>query len=199
MQRREMVRLFGVATVPALAGLTPERLLALGRDAHRGRGHGGTGARGQGAFDEHQRATVDTLAECIMPATDTPGARAAGVAGFIEVIVAEWYHEDERAAFLRGLADVDSRSQADFQKTFVELTAPQQAAILTGMDAESRAMPRGSPQHFFSRIKGLTLYGYFTSEIGVRQELGEVFMPGRYDGAAPVRARSSAAPSPGGR
>ena len=199
MRRREMMRLFGVVTVPALAGLTPEQLLALGRDTHRTRAQGRTTARPYGTFDDHQRATVDQLAELIMPATDTPGARAAGVVAFIEVIVGEWYHDDERAAFIRGLADVDSRSQADLQKTFIELTPPQQAAILTGMDAESRAMPRGSPQHFFSRIKGLTLYGYFTSEIGVRQELGEVFMPGRYDGAAPVRVRPSAVPTPGGR
>jgi hypothetical protein len=56
------------------------------------------------------------------------------------------------------------------------------------MDAEARAMPRGSPTHFFSRIKDLTLFGYYTSEVGVREELGEVFMPGRYDGAAPVRS-----------
>ena len=188
MDRRDLMRLVGVA-LPGLAGLDPDRLFAMVARAH-------SGPQGPGAFDAHQRATVDVLAELIMPATDTPGARAAGVPAFIEVIVGEWYHDDERAPFLRGLADLDSRSQADFQKAFVELTEPQQTAILTGMDAEARAMPRGSPPHFFSRLKDLTLAGYYTSEIGMRQELGDVFMPGRYDGAAPVRARPAAA---GGR
>ena len=187
MDRRDVLRLAGVA-VPGLAGLDPERLFALARTAH-------VAAR-RAVFDEHQHQTIDAIAELIMPATDTPGARAAGVPAFIEVIVGEWYHDDERAAFLRGLADVDGRSQADFQRTFVELAEPQQAAILTGLDAESRAMPRGAPPHFFSRIKDLTLFGYYTSEVGARQELGEVFMPGRYDGAAPVRAARAA--SPGG-
>jgi hypothetical protein len=188
MQRRDVIRLLGAAGIPALAGLSPSELLALGRDT----AHGVTTARRHPRFDDHQHATIDQISELILPATDTPGARAAGVVGFIEVIVAEWYHEDERAAFQRGLADVDSRSQADFGRTFLELTEPQQAAILTGMDAEARAMPPGSPTPFFSRIKGLTLSGYYTSEIGITQELGDGFMPGRYDGAAPVRAAAAA-------
>ena len=190
MDRRHAVRLLGAAALPGLAGMHPNDLFALARGAHSGTARAST-------FDEHQRATVDALAELIMPATDTPGARAAGVPAFIDVIVGEWYHEQERAAFLRGLQDVDARSQADFQKTFVELTEPQQTAILTGMDYEARAMPRGSPTLFFGRIKDLTLFGYYTSEIGMTQELGYVFMPGRYDGAAPVRTPRAATPQPG--
>jgi hypothetical protein len=182
MQRRDALRFLGAASIPALANFSPEQLLALGRET----AHGVTTARRHPAFDDHQHATIEQISELILPATDTPGARAAGVVGFIEVIVGEWYHEDERAAFLRGLADVDSRSQADFGKTFLELTEPQQNAILTGMDAESRAMPQGSPPHFFARMKSLTLYGYYTSEIGQRQELLAQFMPGRFDGAAPL-------------
>ena len=188
MDRRDVVRLMGGASLPGLAGLDPERLFALARDPRR--------RTAVGVFDEHQRQTVETIAELIIPATDTPGARAAGVATFIEIIVGEWYRDDERAAFLRDLQGVDERAQADVGKPFVELTEPQQTAILTGMDAEARAMPRGSPTHFFARIKDLTLFGYYTSEIGVQQELGEVFMPGRYDGAAPLRA--TRATSPGG-
>ncbi|MDP3775295.1 MAG: gluconate 2-dehydrogenase subunit 3 family protein [Gemmatimonadales bacterium] len=192
MDRRDVLRLLGGAFgASALDALAPDRLAALGREAHAW-----AAARATGALDPHQRETVAAIAELIMPATDTPGARAAGVPEFIEVIVGDWYHDDERAAFMRGLADVDSRSEAAFGRTFVALVEAEQAAILTGMDAEARAMPRGAPQHFFARIKGLTLYGYYTSEIGVTQELGEVFMPGRYDGAAPVRA---AAPPPAGR
>jgi len=188
MDRRELFGTLALA-VPSLAGLSPERLFAAGRDVHRGTG--APGHRTTEVFDSHQRATVDQISELIMPATDTPGARAAGVAGFIEVIVGEYYRDEERAGFLRGLADVDARSQSLFGKSFLESTEAQQTAVLTGMDAESRAMPSGSPQHFFARVKGLTLYGYYTSEIGYTQELLQTFMPGRYDGAAPLR-RSAA-------
>jgi hypothetical protein len=180
MDRRELLGTLAVA-VPALSGLSPDRLLAVGRQTH-----GRTDVRTHSVFDEHQHATVDQISELIMPATDTPGARAAGVVGFIEVIVAEYYRDDERAAFVSGLADIDARCQALFGKTFVDCAEPQQTAVLTGMDAESRAMPRGGPQHIFARLKGLTLYGYYTSEIGYKQELLQTFMPGRYDGAAPL-------------
>jgi hypothetical protein len=186
MDRRDVIRLAGVA-VPGFAALHPDRLFALARDVHR---RAGTAQR-PAAFDEHQRATVDSLAELIMPATDTPGARAAGVPAFIDVIVGEWYHDDERASFMRGLADLDARCRTESGKTFVELTPDQQTTLLTTLDSESRAAPRDAPWSFFSRIKDLTLSGYYTSEIGLRQELGETFMPGRYDGAAPVRTSRS--------
>jgi len=165
-----------------LAGLSPAQLQALGRDTI----DGVTTARRHPLFTRHQHDTIDQVSELIMPATDTPGARAAGVVGFIEVIVAEYYRDEERALFQRGLADVDARAQALFAAPFLRLTEAQQATILTGMDAESRAMPRGAPTHFFARIKNLTLYGYYTSEIGQREELLSTFMPGRYDGAAPL-------------
>jgi hypothetical protein len=188
MDRRDLIRLAGVA-VPTFAGLDPDKLFAALRDVHRRAG----GAQRPGAFDDHQRATVDTIAELIMPATDTPGAHAAGVAAFIEIIVGEWYHDDERAAFMRGLADVDARSTTANGRAFVDSTSDQQTALLTALDTESRTAPP-LPQPFFQRIKDLTLSGYYTSEIGIRQELGEVFMPGRYDGAAPVRTTRAALP-----
>ena len=188
MLRRDALQLLGVSALPLLTRLESVPLHRLGRDPVNGRAV----ARRHPLFDEHQHATIDQVTELIMPATDTPGARAAGVVGFVEVIVAEYYRDDERGAFLRGLQGLDERGQADFGKTFLELSEPQQTAILTGLEAEARAMPQGSPTPFFSRIKGLTLYGYYTSEIGQREELLSTFMPGRYDGAAPLPRANAA-------
>jgi hypothetical protein len=176
MNRRELVALLGTL-VPGLAALGPAELEALETRVRHP-------ARGAGILDARQRALVDQLSEIIIPATDTPGARAARVVDFVDVIVGEYYHDDERALFLRGLADVDARAQADFARPFVECAPAQQAAIVAGLDAEARAMPAGTP-HFFGRFKGMTLYGYYTSEIGYTQELHGVFMPGSY-GDAPV-------------
>jgi hypothetical protein len=183
MDRRRLLAIMGIAG-PALAGVDPKNLLAATRTAAQP--HSRTAP---GILDEHQRALVDQLTELIIPATDTPGARAARVVDFVDVIVTEYYRENERAAFLRGLADVDARATSTFGQPFLALTEPQQAAILTGLEAESRAMPRGSPTHFFSRIRGFAVYGFYTSELGYTQELRGVFMPGRYDGNAPVGAR----------
>jgi hypothetical protein len=48
------------------------------------------------ALDPHQAETVATIAELILPATDTPGAREAQVPEFIDVILAEWYDDADR-------------------------------------------------------------------------------------------------------
>lgn len=184
MHRREVVTaLSGALALPVLARLPPD-LLSRGRLAHT------EAARSLlKFFDPHQRETVTTVAELIIPATDTPGAREAGVGGFIELIVGSWYKDEERRAFLQGLADLDRRSQAAFGGAFVRGTPAQQSALLTTLEAESRKMPKhDGPAPFFSRIKSLTISGYYTSRLGMRDALHYEVIPGSYDGCIPLPA-----------
>jgi hypothetical protein len=184
MQRRDMLRLLGAAAVPALA-LAPGRLHALGTTVARRVAR----ALPTGFFTESEFRTVDQIAEHILPRTDTPGARDADVARFIEVIVAEWDTDADRAAFMRGLADVDARSRSLAGRPLLELDAGQQHQVLSALEAEARAAPP-APAPFFKRMKSLTLFGYFSSEVGIREELQEVFMPGRFEGDAPLPERA---------
>ncbi|MFL5606145.1 MAG: gluconate 2-dehydrogenase subunit 3 family protein [Gemmatimonadaceae bacterium] len=89
------------------------------------------------ALTDTQGAQVATIAEHIIPTTDTPGARGAGVHRFIDTMLAEYYSPDERAAFLVGLADVDARARATKGKAFLELSAPEQRDVLALLDAEA--------------------------------------------------------------
>jgi len=189
MDRREVVRLLtGALAVPTLSGYSAEELLALGRRLNAKiteRVHG------PNLFDPHQRATVSAIAERIIPATDTPGARAARVPEFIELIVAERYTEDERTRFLAGLTDVDARCRAAVGRDFVETSPIEQDRILGVLEAEEKPAekprearqekPVEQPKPFWRQIKFLTVYGYYTSEIGVVRELHTVVIPGRYD------------------
>jgi hypothetical protein len=84
-----------------------------------------------------QSELVATLAEHIIPATDTPGARAAGVQRFVDSILTDYYAADERKRFLGGLASVDARAQKAHGKPFLETTKQQQVALLRTMDDES--------------------------------------------------------------
>ena len=84
-----------------------------------------------------QSELVAAVAEHIIPATDTPGARAAGVHRFIDAILGDYYKAEERKRFLDGLATLDTRAQKEHGKTFLQSTAQQQLALLTAMDAES--------------------------------------------------------------
>jgi hypothetical protein len=176
MNRRDALRLCaGITTLPPF---TPE-LLAIGR-ALRARYQ----AAAFRALDARQQALVATIAELIVPTTDTPGARAAGVPQFIDLLLADWYDPPDRARFLQGLADVDRDSRTRFGRDFVSATAGQQAELLERLDAGVTAAreAHGDPQeHFFHQMKWLTLYGYYTSEIGVNRELREQTIPGRYD------------------
>jgi hypothetical protein len=192
MHRRDLVRSLAAAlALPALAGGEAERLFAAGRRTHRRAG------RTPGVLDPHQRETVTALAELILPATDTPGARAAGVHDFIDVMLADWYSTEARDAFLAGLADLDARARAAGAADFLGASDAQQGELLRALDAEVqalRAAKQDPEHHFFQRMKFLTVYGYFTSEAGATAELHYVAIPGSYDGCAGL---GDAAAAPG--
>ena len=177
MNRRELLQLLAVA-VPSLSGLSAEQraVLEQGVPGRRSR---------RGFFDPQQFATTDQLSEIIIPSTDTPGAHAAGVAAFIEHIVADWYGEEDRAAFLAGLGDVDARSVKASGRSFIEAPAAQQMQVVQELEG---SLTPGSTDGFWARFKALTLYGFYTSQPGIQEVLRTPFMPGFYDGDAPVHS-----------
>lgn len=135
----------------------------------------GAGARewSPQALTPHQNETVITVSELIIPHTETAGARAARVNEFIDTVLADAPKAD-RDRFVRGLDWIDARSTERHGATFVAATPPQQIALLTeisGPAAEAPADKVGT--EFFQAIKTLTITGYYTSEVGMREELGD--------------------------
>jgi hypothetical protein len=122
-------------------------------------------------LNRHQVDTVATLSELIIPQTDTPGARAALVDQFVDSILLE-AGPAERQRFVRGLAWMDTRSRALFKKDFISATPAQQTDLLTRLSAEKSSEARAGVE-FFTAIKLMTITGYYSSEIGLRQELGD--------------------------
>jgi len=124
-------------------------------------------------LDARQNETVIALTEAIIPATDTPGAKAALVNRFIDAVL-EDADVRERKEFLKGLAWVDLRSQELFGSDFVAATPDQQTALLTIISsAKNRSSADQIGVEFFPAIKSMTVTGYYTSEIGMREELGD--------------------------
>jgi hypothetical protein len=115
-------------------------------------------------LDARQLQTVGVLAERIIPATDTPGALAAGVDRFIDGVLAA-AGESQRREFLRGLGFTDDRSRQLFGADFAQATPDQQNALLTTLSSEQ--------SDFFRVIKALTVSGYYGSQVGLQQELGD--------------------------
>ncbi|HET7840891.1 MAG TPA: gluconate 2-dehydrogenase subunit 3 family protein [Terriglobia bacterium] len=122
-------------------------------------------------FDEHQNATVEALSELIIPATTTPGAKAALVNRFIDLLLSD-QDADKQKQFYAGLAWLDARSIELHNRTFVSLAPAQQTALLTPLADAANSRPEDKPGvEFFEQMKDLTLYGYYTSKIGLEQEL----------------------------
>jgi hypothetical protein len=125
------------------------------------------------ALSRAQLETVATLAELIIPTTETPGARAALVDRFIDNVMANAAPED-KARFLAGLTWTDTRSTTLYGKPLVGATPEQQTELLTKLAPESGHDPDDTPgAPFFKAIKQLTISGYYTTRIGLMQELGD--------------------------
>lgn len=120
-----------------------------------------------------QNQAVIALSEAIIPQTDTAGAAKAGVNQFIDAVIAEASPAD-RQKFLDGLAWIDARSQRDAGAPFAKATVEQQTALLTAISVTGTPAPDDAPgAEFFTAIKSLTITGYYTSEVGMREEMGD--------------------------
>jgi hypothetical protein len=136
-------------------------------------------------LDEEQLRKVAAICELIIPQTDTCGAIEAGVPTFVQSIVSEWYTPAERDVFLIGLDIVDVVSRAEFGAAFLALTHQQQVRVLEVLETGSAGVRGiGADSPFFANIKELTVLGYYTSELGSRQELLYRPVPGAYHGSA---------------
>ncbi len=177
IKRRRALKTLGTAAMgAATSSLWVETLTALARQ----QAHDHAAQTAAAAADwtpkvltARQNETVVVLTELIIPETTTPGAKAARVNRFVDAVLAEAKPED-RETFLRGLAWIDDRSRALYEKDFAGAAASDQTALLTRLAAA------GNPEkedpigvQFFEAIKSMTIDGYYTTEIGLRQELGD--------------------------
>jgi hypothetical protein len=152
-------------------------------------------------LNSHQNDTVTTIAELIIPQTNTPGAKAARVNEFIDLMVAEWYDDEEKSIFLGGLADVDVRAQGLYGKDYTQCDEKQQVELLQALDDEVAAdrsqtdarRRRGRPpeKNFFFMMKQLTLVGYYTSQVGFEQELHGEIIPSRHAPCVPLEEEAA--------
>lgn len=190
MERREALRLLASGTALQLA---PTNLLAVLRGARRLL----EPEASPRTLNAHQFATVRTMAELILPRTETPGATDVGAAEFIDLMLTEWYDERDRTHFSNGLADVDVRTVALFGKNLVDASSAQQAEILTALgekmiEARDRTRDQSVASdfqpdaNFYATLRELTLTAYYTSESGATQELHFEIIPDSHEGCAPV-------------
>jgi hypothetical protein len=121
-------------------------------------------------FTPAQDALLDRLTEMIIPADNhSPGAHEARVSRFIDNIVGHSAKEIQEQ-WTAGLELVDDEARRRFDKPFLQCHPPQQDEILTAM-AAAEPEPKMPVEHFFARLKLMTVDGYYTSAIGIHREL----------------------------
>jgi hypothetical protein len=146
-----------------------------------------------------------------MPATDTPGAREAGVPQFVDRALGDWCTPTDAVAIRGGLDRIEADAQAGHGKAFTALTPAQQTALLERYDAEGRgprtpaaAIGRGETETglsnqprsavtppksppFFPVLRDLVTVGYFTSQLGATKAVRYDPVPGAYRACVPLK------------
>jgi hypothetical protein len=155
LSRREAIKLGAAATVAASLGV----------------GDAGAQVRVGGFLTEAEFALLDELSEMIIPTDDhSPGARAAKVAAFIDARLAEAWDEKDRTDWRSGLALIDRLSQESNGVPFMKALPEQRVAVLTRM-SQNESDPKKPEERFFKELKSRVVYAYYTTEIGIKQEM----------------------------
>jgi hypothetical protein len=185
VNRREILKIAAVMLGAGLSGSLSQNVLAGLVPTSKPLGK---------PFTAKTRKHVAILAEMIIPKTDTPGAIEAGAPAFIEMMVSDWFNDGEQKIFFAGLASLDDYCKTNFSKEFVACDEAQRTLALKDSEKSALTYKGNAPAvdisqkyvdpdtPFFSKLKELTVLGYFTSEIGSKQVLSYNPMPMTYDG-----------------
>lgn len=149
MKRRELLKAAAVSPMMALAQQADWKPLVL---------------------DAHQNETVIALSDLIIPATDTPGAKAANVNRFVDLFLSAGSSE-QRDSFFDGMGWLDGYCNNKFALPFVKLAQADQIAVLKQLDGAQDASLRPGA-NFFRAIKMQTSRIYYNTRIG-HQELNK--------------------------
>jgi gluconate 2-dehydrogenase gamma chain len=195
MQRREMLKVIGAAAALPFVPARADAAVRLAQSVHRrlDAERAAAGARrALSVLSPEQNELVTTIAEMIIPETDTPGATSVHVNEFLDLLLAEWSSDDDRARFLAGLDAIDHDARATYGKRFVELAEADRTVTMRALDAMRDA--QAGAGRAFGELKRLTVYAYFTSETVQKNVLKAVMWPGRYDGCVSVALQGSGGP-----
>lgn len=202
MDRRELLKMIAVLTGGAVIG---GEVFLSGCKA---------GGKADAGFTTSNIALLDEVAETIIPATATPGAKAAQLGEFMKIIVTDCYTEAQQTAFTNGIAALEKACKEANGRSFMECTPVQRHDFLVSLEKEAQAFNKkrdeddkpkreandkannslpwkdqkefaSSPSHYYTMMKQLTLWGFFTSKTGMTETLRHIPVPGKYDGAFP--------------
>ncbi len=149
-------------------------------------------------FTSEQALLVSELAEIILPRTTTPGAKDAGVPGFIDSMLKNIYSGEDQESFLKGLTAFDEDARKTYGDSFADCKPADQAAHVRKHHDAALSNAQGTvsgwwmagaaaEKPFIIKVKELTLIGFFSSEPGATQVLQYNQVPGPFKGCVPLK------------
>jgi len=146
------------------------------------------------------------VAEVILPRTSTPGAKDANVGLMALILANDCYTSKERDILVKGLLTLNEQSQKDYGSPYLLLSTQQKTEFVTQLDVDAKAYndkldnyylsatpyDRNRSEdkplpHYFTLIKQLTLFSFFTSKEGATKVLRYEAIPGKYNGELPYK------------
>lgn len=146
-------------------------------------------------FTEAQASTVSAMAECILPRTETPGAKDLGIDQYIDVFVKNIYSKKDQQAFAQGMKEFDDACQKSYGKAFASLSTEEQEAFLLKQEKEAAHINHAiwgetigeiKPVPFYRQFKAMVISGYFSSEEVGKNLLTYEPVPGSQKGCIPL-------------
>jgi len=134
-------------------------------------------------FTEDERAFITTLADTLIPRTDTPGAKEAGVPARFEALMTGWASGRRRAATKQAIAKLQGDLEPRAGQPFVSASPTDRLEALEALDTEAYTERRRYGD--YRDIKVLLVRLYYASEPGATLELRYDPIPGSYDGDVP--------------
>ena len=122
-------------------------------------------------FTPAQHTLVEELSETIIPAdSHSGGAKAARVADFIEQTIRESTDDQQKTTWREGLRLIELMSQHYNGKSFVESSTEEKVAVIKVL-SDNEHLTEIPEVQLFRELKHLTVRGYYTSKIGIHDEL----------------------------
>ena len=189
-ERRDILRYIGIASVAASFPGFRQWAFAC---SHNAAGDSPSLAVSQASkepykvlfFTPEQFRLVEHLAEMIIPADETPGAKQAGVAEFIDFMLASRVSvsapfdaqssedllrqgSEAQEQFVTGLAWINAHTRLEFGHTFSDCTAEQQNSFLEELAYKAKFKPTTEEgREVFQLLRDYTVVGYYTTKIGL--------------------------------
>jgi hypothetical protein len=165
LTRRDLIKLAATATAVASLATTATAVATLGAAGVSG------AVYAPAFFTMDELALVDELSDLILPAdAHSPGARAAQVAAYIDSRLAEAWEASDKTRWRDGLKLVEQLSRDMNGRPFLQSAPEARVAVLTRM-AANEAKPEKPEEQFFAELKSRVVHAYYTSEIGIKQEM----------------------------